>query len=42
MDEAQPGDLIFHYSQGFVRGVSTVLGDARDALRPYAADEWTN
>jgi 5-methylcytosine-specific restriction endonuclease McrA len=42
MNEARPGDLVFHYSQGSVRGISTVTSAAREAPRPYRSDDWTS
>lgn len=42
MEHADRGDMVLHYANGFVRGMSIVLSPARPDIRPYQTGSWTN
>lgn len=40
MDEVRAGDVILHYSNGFLRAIGTAEAAASPARNPYDTDEW--
>ena len=40
VDEVRGGDLILHYSDGAIRGVSFAISDSTTAKNPFKGDRW--